>query len=93
MLCPSGRILWIFTLEGMRDRSMPSGMKLAREIQLTGWSTAGEQGKVVFVVLTKSSIIIYFTFHIGNKSSFDRPNQTPIQAFLFKISVKEKRRK
>ena len=59
-------------LEGMRDRGMRSGMKLAREIQLTGWSTAGEQGKVVFVVLTKSSI--YFTFHIRNKSSFDCPN-------------------
>ena len=24
----------------MRDRSMPSGMELAREIQLTDWSTA-----------------------------------------------------
>ena len=26
---------------GMRDRSMRSGTKLAREIQLTDWSTAG----------------------------------------------------
>ena len=27
-------------LRGMRDRSMRSGIKLAREIQLTDWSTA-----------------------------------------------------
>ena len=28
-------------LQGMRDRSMRSGMELAREIKLTDWSTAG----------------------------------------------------
>ena len=28
-------------LRGMRDRSMRSGTKYAREIQLTDWSTAG----------------------------------------------------
>ena len=28
-------------LRGMRDRSMRSGTKLAREIQLTDWSTEG----------------------------------------------------
>ena len=28
-------------LRGMRDRSMQSGTKLAREIQLTDWSTVG----------------------------------------------------
>ena len=28
-------------LQGMRDRSVRSGTKLAREIQLTDWSTAG----------------------------------------------------
>ena len=28
-------------LRGMRDRSMRSGTELAREIQLTDWSTAG----------------------------------------------------
>ena len=28
-------------LQGMRDRSMRSGMKFAGEIQLTDWSTAG----------------------------------------------------
>ena len=36
-------------LRGMRDRSMRSGTEFAREIQLTDWSTAGEQGKLVFV--------------------------------------------
>ena len=30
----------IFIYEGMRDRSMRRGTKLAREIQLTDWSTA-----------------------------------------------------
>ena len=39
-------------LQGMSDRSMRSGMELAREIQITDWSTVGEQGKLVFVVLT-----------------------------------------
>ena len=39
-------------LWGMRDRSMRSRTELAREIQLTDWSTAGEQGKLVFVVST-----------------------------------------
>ena len=29
-------------LRGMRDRSMRSGTELAREIQLTDWSTAGD---------------------------------------------------
>ena len=43
-------------LRGMRDRSMGSGTELAREIQLTDWSTAGEQGKLVFVVLTTPSL-------------------------------------
>ena len=75
-------------LRGMRDRSMPSGTELAQEIQLTDWSTAG-QGKLVFVIAGA----IYFTFHNGKKSSFHRPNYTPIQVFHFKISVKKKRRK
>ena len=41
MLCPRGRTSRIFIYEGMCDRSMRSGTKLAREIQLTDWSTAG----------------------------------------------------
>ena len=43
-------------LRGMRDRSMRSGTELAQEIQLTDWSTAGEQGKLVFVVWTTPSL-------------------------------------
>ena len=43
-------------LRGMRDRSMRSGTELAREIQLTVWSTAGEQGKLFFVVSTKPAL-------------------------------------
>ena len=41
MLCPWGRTSRIFIYGEMRDRSMRSGTKLAREIQLTDWSTAG----------------------------------------------------
>ena len=36
---------------------------------------------------------IYFTFHNGKKSSLDRLNNTSIQVFHFKISVKKKRKK
>ena len=36
---------------------------------------------------------IYFTFHDGKKSSFDRSNYRSIQLLHFKISVKTKRRK
>ena len=41
LLCPWGRTSRIFIYGGMRDRSMRSGTRLAREIQLTDWSTAG----------------------------------------------------
>ena len=44
-------------LRGMRDRSMRSGTELAREIQLTDWSTAEEQSKLVFVVSTTPSLV------------------------------------
>ena len=47
------RILMIFI---MRDRSMRSGTELAREIQLTDWSTAGEQVKPVQPVLWSTNI-------------------------------------
>ena len=43
-------------LRRMRDTSMPSGTELAREIQLTDWSTAREQGKLAFVISTKPSL-------------------------------------
>ena len=43
-------------LRGMRDRSMRSGTELAREIQLTDWSTAGERGKVFFLVSITPSL-------------------------------------
>ena len=41
LLCPWGRTSRIFIYGEMRDRRMRSGTKLAREIQLTDWSTAG----------------------------------------------------
>ena len=81
-------------LRGMRDRSMRSGTELAREIQRTDWSTAREQGKLVFVVSTTLSLAQFISlFTTGKKSSLDLPNYTSIQVFHFKISVKKKRKK
>ena len=51
-------------LRGMRDKSVRGGKEFAREIQLIDWSTAGEQGKLVFVVSTTpllSQFISLFT--------------------------------
>ena len=75
---------------GMRDRSMRSGTELAREIQLTDWSTAGEQGKLVFMISTKPSLAQITSLFTTGKY---RPNYTSIQVFLFKTSVRNKRRK
>ena len=81
-------------LRGMRDRSMRSGTELAWEIQLTDWSTAGEEGKLVFVVSTTPSLAQFISlFTTGKKSSFDHLNYRSIQVFHFKISVRKKRRK
>ena len=66
---------------------------MGREIQLTDWKTAGEQGKLIFVVSTKPSLVQFISrFTTRKKSCFDRPNHTSIQVFHFKISVKTKRR-
>ena len=79
-------------LRGMRDRSMRSGTELAREIQPTDWSTAAEQGKLVFVVsITPSLAQCIEFFHNGKKSSLDRPNYTSIQVFHFKDFCQVKR--
>ena len=79
---------------GMRDRSMRSGTELAREIQPTDWSTAGEQGKLVFFGFDHAITgAIFFTFHNGKKPSLDRPSYTSIQVFHFKICVKKKGKK
>ena len=77
-------------LRGMRDRSMRGGMELAREIQLTDWSTAGEQGKLVFVVSTTPSLAQFISLFTTRKN---RPNYTSIQVFHFTISVEKKRKK
>ena len=55
-------------LQGMSDRSMQSGM----EIQLTDWSTAGEQGNLVFVVLTfhNEKKIVFQSSKLQINSSF-----------------------
>jgi len=75
-------------LEGMRDRSMGRATELAREIQLTDWSTAGEQGKLVFVVSITPSLAQFISlFTRGKKCSFDRSKYRSVQVFHFKISV------
>ena len=55
-------------LRGMRDRSMVSGTELAREIQLTDWSTAGEQGQLVFLVSTNPSLAQFISLFTAGKS-------------------------
>ena len=55
-------------LRGMCDRSMQSGMELAWEIQLTDWSTAGEQGKLVFVVLATPSLAQFISLFTTGKN-------------------------
>ena len=55
-------------LRGMRDRSMRSGTELAQEIQLTDWSTAGKQGKLVFVVSTTQSLVQFISLFTTGKN-------------------------
>ena len=84
----------VYYLGGMRDRSMRSGTELAREIQITDWSTAGEQGKLVFVVTTTPSLSQFISlFTTGKKSSLDRPSYASIEVFHFMICVKKKGKK
>ena len=60
-------------LQGMRNRSMRGETEMARKIQLTDWSMAGEQGTLAFVVSTKPSLAQFISlFMTGKKSSFDR---------------------
>ena len=69
-------------LQGMPDRSMRSGTELARKILLTDRSTAGEQGKLVFVVSTKPSLAQFISLlKMGKESSFDRLNYRSMQVF------------
>ena len=55
-------------LLGMRDRSVRRLTKLAREIQLTDWSTAGKQGKLVLVVSTTPSLAQCISFFTTGKN-------------------------
>ena len=57
LLCPWGRTSRIFIYGGMNDRSMRSGTKLARKIQLTDWSTTN---KPVQPVLWSTNTAWYF---------------------------------
>ena len=55
-------------LRGMRDRSMRSGTELAREIQPTNWSTAAEQGKLVFLVSITPSLAQFISLFTTGKN-------------------------
>ena len=55
-------------LRGMRDRSMRSGTELAREIKPTDWSTAAEQGKLVFVVSITQSLAQFISLFTTGKN-------------------------
>ena len=55
-------------LRGMRDRSMQSGTELKREIKPTDWSTAAEQGKLVFVVSITQSLVQFVSLFTTGKN-------------------------
>ena len=55
-------------LRRMGNRSMQSGTELAQEIQVTEWSTAGEQGKLVLVVLTTPSLAQFIPLSTTGKT-------------------------
>ena len=75
----------------MHDNNMQSRTELVREIQLTDWSTAGEQGKLVFVVSIKPLLAQFITLFTAGKNCLSiLKNYTSIQVFHFKISVKTK---
>ena len=74
--------------EGMR-----SGMELAREVQLTDWSVAGIQGKLVFVVSTASSLSQLNAIFTTGKIVFRSSKLHINSIFHFEISVKKKMQK
>ena len=79
----------------MRDRSMPSGTELAREIQLTDWSTAGELDKLVFVVSTKPSLAQFMSLFTTGKNRLSIVQISHhFKFFILRfLSRKKKRRK
>ena len=68
-----------------------SATELAQENQLNDWSTAGEQGKLVLVVLTKPSLAQFIALFTTGKNRLSIvQNYRSIQLFHIKISVKKK---
>ena len=63
-------------IRGMRDRSMRGGKELSGEIQLTYRSTAGEQGKLVFVVLPKPSLVQFISLFTAEKKIVFRSSKS-----------------
>ena len=55
-------------LQGLHDRSMRGGTELAREIQLTDWSTARNRGKLLFVVSIKPSLAQFISLFTTGKN-------------------------
>ena len=66
--CVRGNFADIY-LQERHDRSMQSGTELAREIQLTDWSTAGEEGKLVFVVSASPSLAQFISLFTTIRTS------------------------
>ena len=64
---------------------MRSGTELAREIQLTDWSTTGEQGKLVFVVSTKPSLAQFISLFTTEKDRLSIVQVT--HQFKFKFFI------
>ena len=68
ILCLRVRILRIFIYGECVTGSMRSGMELAQDIQQTDWSTAREQGKLVFVVSIKPSLAQFVSVLTAGKN-------------------------
>ena len=62
-------------------------------IPRTDWSTAGEQGKLVFVVPTKPSLAQFISLFTTGKIDFRSTKLHINSSFSLQISVKKKRRK
>ena len=69
-------------LQGMRDRSMRSGTELAREIQLTDWSTAGNLSNRSSGVQIPRDICTRLKRYLYSGKCTELENKTPYFAYM-----------
>ena len=80
-------------LQGMRDRSMRSGTKFAREIQLTDWSTAGNlsnrssEVQIPRDICTRFGRYLYSTRCSWIINPDNSPAMSALTFLLFKLKI------